>query len=75
MTKKLKKRLTQQQEFEIMKLVLDKFLWVAMVIIGYGVYQGVILENWGNGIAWGVAGIIILILFLVMIVREYEIIR
>ena len=75
MTKKLKKRLTQQQEFEIMKLVLDKFLWVAMVIIGYGVYLGVILEEWGNGLAWGIAGVVVLILFLIMIVKEYEVIK
>ncbi|MBI5061415.1 MAG: hypothetical protein HZB67_03815 [Candidatus Aenigmarchaeota archaeon] len=75
MTTKMKKRLTQDQEFQIMKLVLDKFLWLGMVVIGYGVYQGVVLEEWGTGFAWGIAGAIILLLFMVLIVREYEIIR
>ncbi|MBT7902979.1 hypothetical protein HN587_03875 [Candidatus Woesearchaeota archaeon] len=75
MVRKLKKRLTQQQEFEIMKLVLDKFLWVAMIIIGYGVYLGVIREEWGSGLSWGIAGVIVLILFIVLIVKEYEVIR
>ena len=75
MARKTKKRLTQQQEFEIMKLVLDKFLWVAMIVVGYGAYLGLIQDEWGLGISWAIAGFIVLILFLVLIVREYEIIR
>ena len=75
MPTKLKKRLTQDQEFQIMKLVLDKFLWLGMVVIGYGAYQGLVLEEFGTGIAWGLAGVVILILFMVLIIREYEIIR
>ncbi len=34
----MKKRLTQAEEFEIMKLVLDKFLWLGIAIMGMGVY-------------------------------------
>ncbi len=72
---KVKKRLTQQQEFEIMKLVLDKFLWVAIVVVGYGAYLGLVADEYGQGIAWAIAGFILLIIFLVLIIREYEIIR
>ena len=35
----MKKRMTQQQEFEIMKLVLDKFLWLGFAIVAFGVYK------------------------------------
>ena len=72
---KIKKRLTHDQEFDIMKLVLDKFLWIGMLFMLYAVYVGVVLENYGNGIAWGIAGVVIWIIFLVMLVREYEVIR
>ena len=73
--KKTKKRLTQDQEFQIMKLVLDKFLWIGMILMLYGVYTGVILEEYGNGIAWGISGVVIWIIFMIMLIREYEVIR
>ena len=72
---KIKKRLTHDQEFQVMKLVLDKFLWIGMLLILYGVYTGVILEEYGNGIAWGISGVVIWIIFLIMLIREYEVIR
>ncbi|MBI2141928.1 hypothetical protein HYU15_00370, partial [Candidatus Woesearchaeota archaeon] len=34
-----KRKLSQQQEFEIMKLVLDKFLWLGFGIMSFGLYQ------------------------------------
>ena len=70
-----KKRLTQEQEFQIMKLVLDKFLWLGMVAIGYGIYRAVIAEFIWQGITWVVAGIVILVLFAILIIREYEILK
>ncbi len=69
-----KKRLSQQQEFEIMKLVLDKFLWIGFGIMVYGVWQ-MFQENIALGLGWAAAGAIVLILFLVLIIREYEIIK
>lgn len=74
MMKKTKKRLTQDQEFQIMKLVLDKFLWLGFVVLGYSVYRGVMLDDWGPAVAWGISGVVILVIFMVLIVREYEII-
>ena len=72
---KIKKRLTQDQEFQIMKLVLDKFLWLGFLVLAYAVYLGVIMDQWGNAIAWGVSGIIVLVLFMILVVREYEILK
>lgn len=72
---KIKKRLTNDQEFQIMKLVLDKFLWIGMLMMLFGIYSGVVVEEYGSGIAWAVSGFIIWIAFAVMLIREYEIIR
>ena len=71
---KIKKRLTAQQEFDIMKLVLDKFLLLGFIIMAYGLYQmfqtGVLI-----GLSWIISGAVVLVLFMVIIVREYEIIK
>ena len=71
---KMKKRLTAQQEFDIMKLVLDKFLWLGFIIMAYGLYQmfqkGVLV-----GLTWIISGAVVLVLFMIIIVREYEIIK
>ncbi|OIO64738.1 hypothetical protein AUJ68_05160 [Candidatus Woesearchaeota archaeon CG1_02_57_44] len=69
----MKKRLTQSEEFEIMKLVLDKFLWLGFAIMAFGLYQA-FTASVQTGFAWIVAGAVVLILFMVLIVREYEII-
>lgn len=71
---KMKKRLTDQQEFEIMKIVLDKFLWVGTLIMIFGlwlIFKGMTLD----GVAFISIGAIVLILFLIIIVKEYEIIK
>ena len=76
MVKKIKKRLTEQQEFEIMKLVLDKFLWLGFAVMAYGGFRMFLgAENLAIGFSWVIAGAIILVLFMIMIVREYEIIK
>ena len=71
---KMKKRLTAQQEFDIMKLVLDKFLWLGFIIMAYGLYQmfqkGVLV-----GLTWIISGAVVLVLFMIIIVSEYEIIK
>ena len=70
----MKKRLTNQQEFEIMKLVLDKFLWIGFILIGVGMYM-MYTTGITIGLAWTVAGVIILILFMMLLIKEYEIIK
>ena len=70
----MKKGLTSQQEFEIMKLVLDKFLWLGFIVMGFGMYQ-MFANSIPAGLMWIVVGAILLILFMLLIVKEYEIIK
>jgi len=70
----MKRRLSEQQEFEILKMVLDKFLWLGLGIMAYGLY---LMSNSMTqiGLAWMIAGAVILLIFTWIIVKEYEIIR
>ena len=70
----MKRRLNEQQEFEIMKLVLDKFLWLGFGIMAFGLYQ-MYTDTIPIGLTWMVAGAIILLLFTWIITKEYEIIK
>ncbi|RLE39307.1 hypothetical protein DRJ17_01140 [Candidatus Woesearchaeota archaeon] len=72
---KNKKRLTRQEEFDIMKLVLDKFLWLGFGVMVYGLYNILTKGRVFEGFAYIVAGAIVLIIFMILIVREYEIIK
>lgn len=70
---KQKKRLTQAEEFEILKLVLDKFLWLGFAIMAFGLFN-VFKGDFTGGLTWIIMGSIVLILFVVIIVKEFEII-
>ena len=70
----MKRRLTEQQEFEIMKLVLDKFLWVGVALMAIGIYF-MLTKTVQDGIYFLLSGVIIMILFAWIIVKEFEIIR
>jgi hypothetical protein len=70
---KQKKRLTQAEEFEILKLVLDKFLWLGFGIMAFGLFN-MFKGDISGGIMWMIAGAVVLVLFMVIIVKEYEII-
>ena len=74
----MKKRLTQSEEFEIMKLVLDKFLWLGFAIMAYGLWvmvRGEVTDFVLKGLSFMIAGAIILILFMILLVKEYEILK
>lgn len=77
MAKTKKKRLSQQQEFDIMKLVLDKFLWVGFLIMGYGLVLLLVygLDALLSALSAFIIGAIVLLIFMVLIVKEYEIIK
>lgn len=75
MAKKMKKRLTQAEEFEIMKLVFDKFLWLGVGIMAYGFYVLVKGTYIQEGVSFLIAGAVVLILFMWLLVREYEILK
>ena len=69
----MKRRLSEAQEFEIMKMVLDKYLWLGFGIMAYGLYQ--MYDNIQIGLSWIIAGSVILFLFTWIIVKQYEVIR
>ena len=66
--------LTPEQEFDIMKLVLDKFLWIGAIILLYGgwVMLGGTAQDITDSLLIIAAGAIILIAMLVLLVRDYE---
>ena len=70
-----KKRMTDQQEFEIMKLVLDKFLWLGFIVMGWGMYTSITTASVLPGLWFMVGGAVLLLLFMIMIIKEYEIWR
>ncbi len=57
-----------------MKLVLDKFLWIGFAIMVFGLYK-IFTDTLQAGFTWIVVGAIVLVLFLVVIVKEYEVIK
>jgi hypothetical protein len=70
-----KKQMTEDQEFQIMKLVLDKFLWLGFVVMAWGMYTSISDMSVLPGLWYMIAGAILLILFVIIIVKEYEIIK
>lgn len=70
----MKKRLTQSEEFEIMKLVLDKFLWLATAIMGFGLYKSIIGDI-ATGVYFIIAGVVIAFIFVIIMIKEYEMIK
>jgi uncharacterized membrane-anchored protein len=75
MAKSMKKRLSEQQEFDIMKMVLDKFLWLGFILMAFGLFK--IFESGAIvlGLSWIIVGAFLLILFMILIVKEYEVIK
>jgi len=74
----MKKKLTQSEEFEILKLVLDKFLWFGLAIMGYGLYlfvSGATAEEFPKAIGALIVGALILVVFMIILLREYQVSR
>ena len=70
-----KKQMTEDQEFQIMKLVLDKFLWLGFIVMGWGMYIAIRDTMMFPGLWYMIGGAVLLLLFLVLIVKEYEILK
>lgn len=68
-----KKQLTRQEEFEIMKLVMDKFLWLGVGIMALGFYQLVSISDFWQGFSILITGAIILLIFMAILLKEYKI--
>lgn len=71
---KIKKRLSEHEEFEIMKIVLDKFLWLGTALMGFGLYT-MISATFVDGVYYVVAGALLMLLFAWLIIREFELVR
>lgn len=73
----MKKRLTQHEEFEVFKLVLDKFLWLGFGLMAFGFYTLATagLDVLLQGLAFVLVGAIFLGLLIVLLVKEFEIVR
>jgi hypothetical protein len=72
----MKKHLTRQEEFDILKLVLDKFLLLSVFLLALGIYN---IVNASTSMLLGLVvmlgGVILLIILTVILVREYEFIK
>jgi uncharacterized membrane protein len=73
----MKKRLTQSEEFDIMKLILDKFLWLGFGVMAFGFYNLAVYgsERVIQGLGFMFSGVILLALFTIIMVKEYEILK
>lgn len=69
-----KRRLSPSEEFEIMKMVLDKFLWLGFGIMAFGLWVSLV-STFMDGVWYMAAGAIVLFAFMYLIVKEYEFIR
>jgi len=75
-TSKIKRHLTKSEEFEIMKLVLDKFLLFGVFIMALGLYLIVSsVQNFALGFAVLGVGAILMIIFAMILVREFNFIQ
>ena len=69
-----KRRLSESEEFDIMKLVLDKFLWLSTALMGWGLY--VIITTGDSAGMWFIGiGAVVMLLFAWIIIREFEHVR
>jgi hypothetical protein len=70
---KMKRHMTHDEEFKIMELVLDKFLWLGVGIMALGFYKMVSLsEDLWYGLSVLVAGAVILLIFIYILIKEYN---
>jgi len=69
----VKKKLTLSEEFQILKLVLDKFLWLATFMLLYGAYMVLERQDIYGSLYFFGTGVVILIVFMIIIIKEYEI--
>ena len=69
-----KRKLTGAEEFEIMKLVLDKVLWVGFGALVYGLYVA-LNRSLNEAGYYFLSGAVVLLVFSWIIVKEYEFVR
>ncbi len=71
-----KRALSKNEEFDILKIVADKFLLFAVFILAVGFYRLISgIGTFSFNILIIIAGIILLALFIALLVKEYEYIK
>lgn len=72
-----KRKLSKDQEFQVMKLVLDKFLWLGFAVMAWGMYK-LFMGGWdvlNDAVLLFITGAVILVAFMWIIVKEYEVMK
>ncbi|MFH0870356.1 MAG: hypothetical protein V1866_04850 [archaeon] len=70
---KIKRHMTHDEEFQILKMVLDKFLWIGVGIMAFGFYKLVTLsDELLYGLSVMAAGAVVLLIFIAILVKEYN---
>jgi hypothetical protein len=71
----MKKHLTRSEEFDILKLVIDKFLLLSIFLLGYGLFKIVETSEFLVGLSVLIGGVLLMIILTIILVREYEFIK
>jgi len=69
----MKKQLTRQEEFDVLKIVIDKFLLLGVFLLGYGLFKIIeSAQDFTIGLIVIIGGVILLMLLTMILVKEYE---
>lgn len=71
----MKRHLTKSEEFDVMKIVLDKFLLLGVFLLGYGLWKIIESDSFLVGLSILLSGVVVMIIFTIILVKEYEFIR
>ncbi|MFT4326321.1 MAG: hypothetical protein ACMXYK_02360 [Candidatus Woesearchaeota archaeon] len=73
----MKKRLTHAEEFKILITVMDKFLWAALFLLVFGFYNMTTygFDKFIQGPGYMVAGALLFSIFVIILTKEYEILK
>ena len=70
---KMKRHMTHEEEFDMMKMIMDKFLWLGMAIMAFGFYKMISVQgDLGYGLTLLLSGAVVLVIFMAILVREYN---
>lgn len=72
--KSIKRRLTEHEEFKLMQMVFDKFLWLGTGLVAFGLYS-LVLRNVISAVLLIAIGLIFMLLFGWIVVKEFEQLR
>ncbi len=69
----VKRVITRSEEFDILKMVLDKVLWLGVILLAFGFYRIVALsESFWYGFSIIMGGAVVLLLFVWILIKEYN---